>query len=365
MQIKPLLAALLFVASPALPADDVLDMDARIELGWELLLRIEDDAAALVRASSRVDAAQAIARLETSRDHGATDAAHQLGFAFLAGRFDVPRNLAEAQRNYEIAVAQELPAALCDYGWMLYSGQHFPKDVERGLKLIHRSAELGFQPATVFLINHLRETGRAEDAAIADKWFESLGMRDEEFVLGIDGDSETRAQDYAFGQAYIYAMYRDGVLFEYSRANADAWIDRIDPEQLAVALDIVASYLSTTSNVQGNQHLAKSLQEIAIANDDRNPTLVNNYAWLLATASSDDLRDGQEAVRLMQELFSRVEPQGFMIDTLAAAHAEAGDFDAAIATQERANAWYEAKSQDFEIGIAHLNAYNEGRAWRD
>lgn len=357
MQIKSLLAALLLGVSPALLADDVLDMDARVELGRNLLFSVAADSAALIQATSSDDATAAIARLEASRDLGASNAAHQLGFMYLAGRFGVEPDLQQAKRNFELAVAQELQAALTDYGLILYYGHQLPKDVDRGLALLNRAAELGNRTAIAFLID--------KDPVKADAWFDSLGMRNDEFVLGIDGDPIARAQDYAVGQANMYVAYREGVIVEKNPTQEEDWLSRIDPAYKSTALDDIASFMSSAGHLRSDQKLANALQEIAIANDDSNPTVVNNYAWLLATARSDDLRNGEKAVRLMETLFSQIEPQGFMVDTLAAAYAETGDFDAAIAQQERANAMFATTSQNLEIGTEHLAAYNEGRAWRE
>ncbi len=61
------------------------------------------------------------------------------------------------------------------------------------------------------------------------------------------------------------------------------------------------------------------------------PVASNNLAWLLATASDEEVRDGAEAVRLALhacEVTSRKVPR--ILGTLAAAYAEQGDFDAAV-----------------------------------
>jgi hypothetical protein len=365
VQTKLLLAALLLGVTPALLANDVLDMDARAELGRDLLFRAADDIAAFVQAELSDDRAAAIVRLEFSRNQGAAYAAQQLGYAYLAARYEIAPNSEKASRNYELAVAQELPIALWEYGMLLFGGKHFPKDVDRGLTLINRAAELHFPAAIAFLVSQLRDSGDEKDAAIAEAWYESLGMFDTEVALGIEGDPLQRAQQYAYGQADLYAMHREGVILEENQALADVWLENIASEHIAIALDSVAILLSSRTDMRSDQHLAASIQEVALSFDDSDPTVVNNHAWLLATASSADLRDGAKAVRLMQNLFDQIEAQGFMIDTMAAAYAEAGNFDAAIAEQQRANAWYEAESQDFPVGVEHMESYVEGRAWRE
>jgi 4-amino-4-deoxy-L-arabinose transferase-like glycosyltransferase len=61
--------------------------------------------------------------------------------------------------------------------------------------------------------------------------------------------------------------------------------------------------------------------------DSNNPVIMNNLAWMLATTSKTELRNGEEAVRLAikaAELSDWRQP--FFIGTLAAAYAQAGQF---------------------------------------
>jgi len=64
---------------------------------------------------------------------------------------------------------------------------------------------------------------------------------------------------------------------------------------------------------------------------------LNNLAWILASSPADDIRDGKEAVRLAEracDLSGQREPM--LLGTLAAAYAEAGRFDDAIKTAQKA-----------------------------
>lgn len=63
----------------------------------------------------------------------------------------------------------------------------------------------------------------------------------------------------------------------------------------------------------------------------------NNWAWALATAPVDELRDGERAVRVIRQVIADAdEPNPAYLDTLAAALAETGDFAGAIEQQAEA-----------------------------
>jgi hypothetical protein len=82
-------------------------------------------------------------------------------------------------------------------------------------------------------------------------------------------------------------------------------------------------------------------EALKIAPDD--PNILNNLAWLRAACPDATYRDGQEAVRLATRACEFVGyGKPLFIGTLAAAQAEAGDFQSAIATAERAAALAQA-----------------------
>ncbi len=81
------------------------------------------------------------------------------------------------------------------------------------------------------------------------------------------------------------------------------------------------------------EHFERALQ---LQPDDAGT--LNNLAWLLAAGSEDRLRNGTEAVRLADracELTQYQEPM--FIATLAVAYAEAGRFDDAVTTAQKAS----------------------------
>jgi tetratricopeptide (TPR) repeat protein len=73
------------------------------------------------------------------------------------------------------------------------------------------------------------------------------------------------------------------------------------------------------------------------ANAPDSPRMLDELAWLLATNSDSQVRDGAEAVRLAEHACDLTQHKiPALLDTLAAAYAEAGDFPRAISTAEEA-----------------------------
>lgn len=65
--------------------------------------------------------------------------------------------------------------------------------------------------------------------------------------------------------------------------------------------------------------------------------VLNNLAWVLATSTFDDVRDGQRAIKLATQAAEVTEfKQAHILSTLASGYAETGDFDSAIEWIEKA-----------------------------
>ena len=90
-----------------------------------------------------------------------------------------------------------------------------------------------------------------------------------------------------------------------------------------------------------------------------NDTLTTNrLAWLRATCPDAVFRDGKAAVKAAKELCELTDNrEGTYLDTLAAAHAEVGDFDAAVKTLELAFEDAGFVRRDFDAARARLHLY--------
>ncbi|MBX9624874.1 MAG: hypothetical protein K2X82_13800 [Gemmataceae bacterium] len=93
---------------------------------------------------------------------------------------------------------------------------------------------------------------------------------------------------------------------------------------------------------------------------------LNNLAWLLATCPDPKLRDGKRAVELAARVVAASDGKvAGHVDTLAAAHAEAGDFAEAVKHEKRALAdpGYELTSG--KAARARLALYEAGKPYRE
>jgi tetratricopeptide (TPR) repeat protein len=103
----------------------------------------------------------------------------------------------------------------------------------------------------------------------------------------------------------------------------------------------------------------------AIRLDPKFASAYDNRAWLRATAIDVKFRDGRRAVESATCACELTEwKDANKIDTLAAAYAEAGDFDAAVRWEEKAQgSYYDEK--DKEEWRARLELYRAKMPYRD
>jgi tetratricopeptide (TPR) repeat protein len=86
---------------------------------------------------------------------------------------------------------------------------------------------------------------------------------------------------------------------------------------------------------RGTEGLAQWRQALREAPD--NVQVLNETAWFLATSSDPTLRDGNEAIHLAERAVQLTSARDAeLLATLAAAYAEAGEFDQAIEAEQRA-----------------------------
>lgn len=107
--------------------------------------------------------------------------------------------------------------------------------------------------------------------------------------------------------------------------------------------------------------------EKALEIDPVDASALSALAWILAACPDGQYRDGQKAVRLASQAVALDKREEYL-DTLAAAQAETGDFQAAIKTQRQAIALLQKRRGDSEgkrQAKARLELYKQGKPLRD
>lgn len=111
--------------------------------------------------------------------------------------------------------------------------------------------------------------------------------------------------------------------------------------EAAIALDPgrveARSALAIALTKLGDRGGARAAYRGALERAPDDTEALNGLAWLLATSPDASDRDGPDAVRLAEQAVAQTQGQNASaLDTLAAAYAEAGRFDEAIATIDKA-----------------------------
>lgn len=242
-------------------------------------------------------------------DAGVTDAYAYLGFMAEAGEGGEAD--AEAAREYfQQAAAGGSAVAQAKLGHMHLTGQGAPADAERARALFEQAAEQG-HPTAYMGLAYLYETGTAvqADGGRALNWYEKAA---DAGVL----DAQIRM---------AYSALRAG-------------------------------------DLEAQQQAGKWLARAAAQNS---PRALNDYAWLLATSPFEQVRNGQQAVTLALQAVSRNRSPGYL-DTLAAAYAETGKFDRAVATQREALTLVPEDQAALAAELeTHLEAFEAGDPWRE
>ncbi len=207
---------------------------------------------------------------------------------------------------------------------------------------------------TVFLISPAAWAKEEDHFNIG---LELIGQqRYDEAIKAFSTAIEIIPQDY---QAYNYRGAAWALKGDYDRAIGD----------YNKAIEIRPRYAEAYNNrgfartQRGD--LPNALDDYALALEI-NPFFVdayNNKAWLLATCANQRFRNGEQAVRLAQKAVE-LKTDVSTLDTLAAAYAAAGKFDAAVDTQKKAiqKLLLSDRSSEVPLYLPHLNKYESRQA---
>lgn len=115
---------------------------------------------------------------------------------------------------------------------------------------------------------------------------------------------------------------------------------------------------------QGKHSEALEDYKVAIKGMPNDTGLLNNYAWVLATSTYDEVRNGKQAIELAEKACKLTKYEAaHILSTLAAGYAELGDFDKAIEWSNKA-----VELGEGEVGeqlAEELVNYKARKPWRE
>jgi tetratricopeptide (TPR) repeat protein len=250
----------------------------------------------------------------------------------------------EAVAAYKRAIEIEprVPLAQCNLGAILFEMGRFDEafgHIQTALELDPDSGDAEYYLASIYLAK-----GQLEEAAV--HYRKSLELE----------------PDLANGHIYLAeALMRLG--------QVDEAIAQFQAGLELKADDARAHYdLGMALMTRGRIREAISEWKAAMAAAPSNSNAPNELAWVLATSPDATIRDGTNAVEfaLQAVKLSRGEDPG-VVDTLAAAYAEAGRYSDAVETAERALSLAKSQGNTSLAGqvLAHLSLYEAGHPFRD
>jgi tetratricopeptide (TPR) repeat protein len=159
-------------------------------------------------------------------------------------------------------------------------------------------------------------------------------------------------------------------------SRALAWVDLNQPDKAIKDYDEVIrldpSFVEAFSNRgvcwRQKKQFDKALRDYdaALQLDPKSITALNSKAFLLATCPDAKFRDGKKAVELARKACEIEEWKNIaLIDTLAAAYAEAGEFDEAVKWMTKALSDQDYAKQAGDMGRKMLEQYKQKKPFRD
>jgi tetratricopeptide (TPR) repeat protein len=234
-----------------------------------------------------------------------------MGNYFLGNAFWVSGNLDEAAKNYRSVLRSAPNSEDVHYrlGYILCLQKKWP---EAGVQF---GEVLRLNPDNPYAHKYLGDT------LVAQEKFDEAGT---EYVTAL----QLRPDDVVIREAMALLVKKA----ETAKALASLY-ETLKSQPTAEAHARIAARRTTQGEFQ--DALEHYLAALRLKPDS--PDALNNLAWLLATCPDGHIRDGTQAVKHAGRACTLTDfKQTIFIGTLAAAYAEAGKFDDAISTAQKA-----------------------------
>jgi spermidine synthase len=210
-----------------------------------------------------------------------------------------------------IKLAPEAPRSYNNLGWTLALQGKTAEAIKSFSEALKRDPD--FADAEYNMGNALASQGNLNDAAAH---FASAIRLNPDFAEAYNN----------LGNVYLSQAKFDDAIAQYKAAL------RIKPDYALAHYGMAEALAGQGRTGEAISHLSKTLE--------LSPNYVEaltGLAWMLATDSDPKLRDGARAVTLAKRACElRGDDQPLLLDTLAAAYAESGDFSRAVDTAQKA-----------------------------
>lgn len=238
------------------------------------------------------------------------------------------------------AARQGFPGARFHLGLGYLSGKGVPKDAVQAVAEFRQDARRGHVGALLYLgLCYWKGEGVTQDQSEARKWWRQAALQ------GI------RPQSYLPG---------DGSAGD--APEIEHWWQTVARQGDAELKSCVAEFYRYGHGVPQND--AQAVRWYRLAAEAGDLGSLQAAAWLLATSNDPKVRDGAAAVRFATRAAQATEYQDSRIlGTLAAAYAEAGEFQRAVETETKAIAASERDSERGEL-TARLKLYQAKQPYR-
>lgn len=173
------------------------------------------------------------------------------------------------------------------------------------------------------------------------------------------------APEDSFWQLQLANLYLQDKRPKQAIETATAIITR-EPKNVSALRLRADTLLGIGDHLAAIKDYEKAL-EYGIEEPTQRSGVLNNLSWVLATSPKDDVRDGERALKYGQEAAELTEfKEPHILSTLAAAHAEKGNFEEAIKWSTKAvEQGREDKHEQIEQLEQELESYKQGKPWRE
>lgn len=265
--------------------------------------------------------------------------------------------------RHELECAQDNPNAEYNLGHALYDQGRLDEAIEYYKRTLKFNA-----PYFLYMANNnigmclsmqgkLAEGNKYFKEAIRlndEPWFQHINYA---YNLSVLGDKETalaecsRAIEIAPNEPKPH--YTKGLIYMEDGRFKEALPEFEETVRLAPGDELGHVKYAAVLNALGDTASAVTEYSRALSIKPDDVTALNNLAWIRAANSRDEFRNGAEAVRLAERACAITRnSKSFVLGTLAAAYAEAGNYAEAVATAGKA---HDVAVANGEKAIADVN----------